>query len=344
MSMLVSFQELEELGFHIDEFPVRNETEGYLIDLLRRIRDEDICTEAPLEFRSILSLAEIDFSNYENLTSDFKRAEKSHGHQRTIDTWQNIVLEPLSISIGVIAEQIDSGLPPYVMTGNDFERADHTHTHFAQYLAYRESIYVNTFNTINPTCGWIRDLYLNSNERAAFADLVLDHDVFDPRRDALRTNIFNAYIDNRIGGLPFRDTGLPQQNEHKDEIPKSLKKNAKKSSSKMEAEIAHLKNELNLLKRQLSERASNNTFSHPATDPKGEHYPPELHTAILAWEAIYLRNEKQNPYQRHSQAIETWLEKNSVNLPISRLPNANSTALKDRIGSITTPEARKPRK
>lgn len=74
-----------------------------------------------------------------------------------------------------------------------------------------------------------------------------------------------------------------------------------------------------------------------------ESYPPELHTAAMLWEAMYIKNER-NQNHSHSQAARLWLQKNQDTMPTAGLSNNGSDAMIERLIKITTPEAKKPKR
>lgn len=78
-------------------------------------------------------------------------------------------------------------------------------------------------------------------------------------------------------------------------------------------------------------------------DNTHDSYPPELHAALLLWEGLYIKGEK-NPNHPHQQAASLWLEKNKDSLPTADLINAGSDAMTKRLITITTPSAKKPKK
>lgn len=78
-------------------------------------------------------------------------------------------------------------------------------------------------------------------------------------------------------------------------------------------------------------------------DNSHESYPTELHAALMLWEALYIKGEK-NLNHPHQHAAKLWLEKNKDKLPTSDLANAGSNAMRDRLVTITTPSAKKAKK
>lgn len=74
-----------------------------------------------------------------------------------------------------------------------------------------------------------------------------------------------------------------------------------------------------------------------------ESYPPELHTAALLWEALYIKGEKK-PHHSHKQAATLWLRKNQETMPTAGLSNNGSDAMTERLITITTPAAKKPKR
>lgn len=77
--------------------------------------------------------------------------------------------------------------------------------------------------------------------------------------------------------------------------------------------------------------------------PSHESYPSELAAAVMLWEALYIRGEKSQ-HHGHTQAAKIWLEKNGDSLPTAHLSNHGSTAWLERLTSITSPDAKKPKR
>lgn len=81
----------------------------------------------------------------------------------------------------------------------------------------------------------------------------------------------------------------------------------------------------------------------PYLSPTHESYPPELATAVMLWEALYLRGEKSQ-HHGHTHAAKLWLEKNRDSLPTAHLTNHGSGEWFNRLTTITSPEAKKQKR
>ena len=72
-------------------------------------------------------------------------------------------------------------------------------------------------------------------------------------------------------------------------------------------------------------------------------YPPELHAAIMLWEGLYVKGER-NTHHSHSQAAERWIEKNADLMPTVNQSNHGTRKFIDRLVTVTSPQTRKQRK
>ena len=82
---------------------------------------------------------------------------------------------------------------------------------------------------------------------------------------------------------------------------------------------------------------------HEYTDELHDSYPPELHAAIMLWEGLYVKGER-NLHHSHSQAAELWIKKNADLMPTVNQSNHGTRKFIDRLTTVTSPQTLKKKK
>ena len=84
-------------------------------------------------------------------------------------------------------------------------------------------------------------------------------------------------------------------------------------------------------------------LEHQYADEHHDSYPPELHAAIMLWEGLYVKGER-NLHHSHSQAAELWINKNADLMPTVNQSNHGTRKFIDRLTTVTSPQTLKQKK